>query len=86
MNVVVSQHNREYEDIAIMDNNIGARFPAQQSIGISYHAGIGGHLLKIATYSKNEDGSVKEITWQTARKFIVIHCHGKDERIARRAQ
>jgi hypothetical protein len=79
MSVVVSQHNKVFEDVAIVDNNTGSRFNAAQSVGVSYYAGVGLHVLKVATFSKNEDGSVKEITWQTSRRFTIIHCHGKDE-------
>jgi hypothetical protein len=78
--VVVSQHNREYEHVFIVDNEVfGYRYVPHQSVSLTLKAGLGEHHIRYGTYAPNESGGVEEITWQSGRKMFVRCCHSNRE-------
>ena len=85
VNIVLSQHNQEYQETFIADNYVGARFEPHQSVSARIDAGVGDHTLRYGTYIYDEDGEV-ELTWQGEHKYTVRCCHEphkSDQRIAR---
>lgn len=74
----VNQFHEPWQNVYLSDNGQGVRFePGKQSIGGTYHAGIGYHKIWVGTYIFDDKGE-RHITWQVTREYTVKCCHGDD--------